>query len=394
MFLSRRLSYQLIKGESMLNLTLIILLFIIYALVGHIALTFILSLISKSKVDKDAQYCPEVCFMIAAYNEEGFIAQKIRNTLELDYPRDRLRIVVVSDGSTDATDNIVHSFSEDGVELKRVEGRVGKTEARNVAVLERKEEIILFSDATAIYEKDAVKKLVANFADPSVGMVSGKLKYFDQSSGHTGTATKLYWAYELFIKNAQSRLRTLTGAVGCINAFRRELFYKLPANVIEDFTFPLMIITQGKRVVFEAGAIAYERTTQNSKQEYIMRLRVIRGGMTGFRFAFPKLFKAKQWSAIIQLISHKVMRWLMPIFLISLFLCSVLGTFEGSYPIFFEILLASQVLLYGLGVFGFNSTNKILSFANYFLVINAASFIAFIKTLSKDLEATWDTNIY
>ena len=220
-------------------------------------------------------------------------------------------------------------------------------------------------------------------------------KYFDKSSSSTGSATKIYWAYELLIKNTQSRLRTLTGAVGCINAFRRELFIRLPANVIEDFTFPLMIITQGKRVVFEDRAIAYERTTQNSKQEYLMRLRVIRGGMTGFRYALPKLFKAKQWSAIIQLISHKVMRWLMPIFLLSLFLTSFGGLVFGDETVFFFVLFVLQLVLYTLGILGFYiSKNKVVSFANYFLVMNLASFSAFVKTLFEDLEATWDTNTY
>lgn len=379
----------------MLGLTIVLIACIVYALVGHIALTFLLSLVSNSRVEKDGYHTPSVCFMIAAYNEESFIAEKIENTLSLDYPKEKMSIVVVSDGSTDNTDSIVQSFSGKGVELRRVEGRVGKTEARNVAVLERTEEIIVFSDATAIYEKDAVRKLVSNFSDSTVGMVSGKLKYFDKSSSNTGTATKLYWSYELFIKNAQSRLRTLTGAVGCINAFRRELFFRLPANVIEDFTFPLMIITQGKRVVFENEAIAYERTTQNSNQEYKMRLRVIRGGMTGFRFAFPKLVKAKEWSAILQLISHKVMRWLMPIFLILLFLISGLATLKGDNTLFFAPLFIGQVLVYTMGIAGFyNPKNKLVSFANYFLVVNSASLLAFVKTLTEDLEATWDTNIY
>ncbi len=379
----------------MLSLTFIILLCVIYAFVGHIALTFILSVLSQSVIQKSDEYTPDVCFMIAAYNEEDFIAEKIKNTLALDYPKDKLKIVVVSDGSTDRTDEIVKGFQEEGVELRRVEGRVGKTEARNVAVLERFEEIIVFSDATAIYELDAVNKLVSNFADSSVGMVSGKLKYFDKSSSSTGSATKIYWAYELLIKNTQSRLRTLTGAVGCINAFRRELFFRLPANVIEDFTFPLMIITQGKRVVFEDRAIAYERTTQNSKQEYLMRLRVIRGGMTGFRYALPKLFKAKQWSAIIQLISHKVMRWLMPIFLLSLFVTSFAGVVFGDETVFFLVLFVLQLVLYTLGILGFYiSKNKVVAFANYFLVMNVASFSAFVKTLFEDLEATWDTNTY
>jgi cellulose synthase/poly-beta-1,6-N-acetylglucosamine synthase-like glycosyltransferase len=379
----------------MINITLVIISCIAYALVGHILLTSIMGLLSRSSVKKDHEYTPSVCFMIAAYNEEDFIAKKIENTLQIDYPREKMSIVVVSDGSIDRTDEIVQRYYKHGVELRRVEGRVGKTEARNIVVLERDEEIIIFSDATAIYEKDSVRNLVANFADSTVGMVSGKLKYFDKSSSNTGAATKLYWAYELFIKNSQSKLRTLTGAVGCINAFRRDLFYRLPANVIEDFTFPLMIITQGKRVVFEPDAIAYERTTQNSEQEYKMRIRVIRGGMTGFRYALPKLIKARQWSAIIQLVSHKVMRWLMPMFLMLLFFSSFIGFSSAQHSLFFIPLFIFQLVVYSMGLTGFYySKSKLISFANYFLVVNFASMNALLKTITDDLEATWETNVY
>ena len=379
----------------MLNLAVILICCILYSLLGHIFLTVLLSFFSKFKIKKDENYSPSVCFMIAAYNEEDQIAEKIKNTLEIDYPKEKLKIVVVSDGSTDNTDTIVKTFSKEGVELRRVEGRVGKTEARNVAVLERTEEIIVFSDATAIYEKNSVKELVSNFSDSSIGMVSGKLKYFDKSLSHVGAATKIYWTYELMIKKVQSRLKTLTGAVGCINAFRRDLFFKLPPNVIEDFTFPLMIIAQGKRVIFENNAVAYERTTQNSNQEYKMRLRVIRGGMTGFSYALPRLVKAKQWTAILQLFSHKVMRWGMPLFLIALYLVSIAGLIEGKNNDFFLLLLLMQNLIFFSGILGFfNTKNKFLAFANYFLVVNTASAQAFIKTLTSKLEATWDTNIY
>ncbi|MAF78747.1 MAG: glycosyl transferase family 2 [Halobacteriovoraceae bacterium] len=379
----------------LLALSLILILCILYALFGHILLTLFLSLLSKSSIKKEEDYLPEVCFMIAAFNEEAFMAKKLRNTLGLDYPKDLIKIVVVSDGSTDQTDEIVRGFENEGIELVRVEGRVGKTEARNQAIKERTEDIIIFSDATAIYEKDAVRKLVRNFADETIGMVSGKLSYFDQTSSHMGRATKLYWSYEQLIKKSQSRLRTLTGAVGCINAFRRELYYHLPANVIEDFTFPIMVVAQGKRVIFEPEAIAYERTTQNSSQEFKMRLRVIRGGMTGFRFALPKLILAKQWSAIIQLFSHKVMRWLMPIFLILLFLVTLLGAFAETHSILFKTLFILQTIAYGLGLLGiYFPKNKIMGFANYFLIMNSASLSALIKTFSEELEATWDTNIY
>ena len=175
---------------------LFLLIIMFYSYLGYPITLYFFSFFSSHRVRKNDGHFPEVSLLIAAYNEEDSIAEKIKNSLELVYPKDKIEIVVVSDGSTDKTDEIVKSFASQGVRLFRVEGRVGKTEARNQAVLAMRREIIVFSDATAVYEKDAVMKLVRNFADPSVGMVSGNLKYFDKGQGSMGLATSLYWNYE------------------------------------------------------------------------------------------------------------------------------------------------------------------------------------------------------
>jgi cellulose synthase/poly-beta-1,6-N-acetylglucosamine synthase-like glycosyltransferase len=379
-----------------MNLVLIFLIFIIcFAYFGYPIVLILISFFRNNPVSKDDNFRPSVSILIAAYNEESFIKQKILNTLELNYPKDLFSIVVVSDGSTDKTDEIVLSYQNQGVKLLRVEGRVGKTEARNQAVIQDRSDIIVFSDATAIYEKDAIIKLVRNFSDKSVGMVSGNLRYVEQKSGHMGLATKLYWNYERAIKFAQSKLWTLTGAVGCINAFRRDLYHVLPSNIIEDFTEPLMIIAQNYRIVFESEAIAYERTTQEPQQEFLMRVRVIRGGMRGFIYAISNLNITEHIFPMIQLICHKVLRWLAPIFLITLFLLSSFSYvfIPSSISTF---LFLSQILFYGIGMLGLliKMPLKILSIPSYFLIINAASFKALYLTMTKDLEATWETNIY
>ncbi len=336
--------------------------------------------------------------MIAAYNEEETIADKIKNSLELDYPKDKLEIVVVSDGSTDRTDEIVKGFADQGVRLFRVEGRVGKTEARNQAVLAMRKEIIVFSDATAVYEKNVIRKLVRNFADPSVGMVSGNLTYFDKTQGSMGLATKLYWGYESAIKRAQSRLHTLTGAVGCINAFRRKLYHVLPPNIIEDFTEPLMIVAQGYRIVYEREAISYERTTQKPSQEFHMRVRVIRGGMKGFIYAFRRLNFKDHTLVLLQLFGHKVLRWLMPVTLISIFITN-LALFIFGQNFLADMLMVAQFMCYALALLGMmwrpgGILGKIISIPTYFVIVNAASLKALYLTLTTDLEATWETNVY
>ncbi|MDD4976090.1 MAG: glycosyltransferase family 2 protein [Bacteriovorax sp.] len=378
---------------------MVVLLFIIfYSYCGYPLTLMFLSLLSKNKVLKNDNYLPEVSLLIAAYNEESTIAAKIKNSLELDYPKEKIEIIVVSDGSTDKTDQIVNSFENLGIRLFRVEGRVGKTEARNQAVLAMRKEIIVFSDATAVYEKDAILKLVRNFADPSVGMVSGNLSYFEKEKSTMGFATKLYWTYETTIKKAQSRLYSLTGAVGCINAFRRRLYYVLPPKIIEDFTEPLMIIAQGYRIVYEEEAVSYERTTQKASQEFHMRVRVIRGGMEGFLFAFKKLNFKKHYFILFQLFGHKVLRWLIPLFLIFLFAANM-TLFISSNNMGVDILLGMQLLFYLAALLGMlwkppGVLGKIISIPTYFVIVNTASLRALYLTLATDLEAIWETNVY
>lgn len=371
---------------------------IIYAFVGYPITILILSIVSPSKVKEDPNFTPSVSLLIAAFNEEESIAEKIKNSLALNYPKDKLEIVVVSDGSTDKTDEIVKSFENQGVRLFRVNGRVGKTEARNQAVLAMRSEVIVFSDATAIYEESAIRNLVKKLADPTVGMVSGSLRYFDRKEATMGVATKLYWAYESFIKRTQGKLYTMTGAVGCINAFKRNLYFILPSNIIEDFTEPLMIISNGHRIAYAEDAISYERTTQKPKQEFNMRVRVIRGGMTGFLYALRSLNMKDHSYTLVQLFFHKVLRWFLPIFLILLFFVS-LSLYLSRDNKFFDLFFFLQVIFYFWGILGLsikpkNKISKILSIPTFFIVVNVASLKAMFLTLTSKLEATWETNVY
>ncbi len=383
-------------------MTFLFFLMIFLILSSYIAYPIILMVMgtfAKKRVLEDDSYEPSVSMLIAAYNEEENIEDKILNSLELDYPKDKFQIVVVSDGSTDQTDQIVKRYEPQGVKLFRVEGRVGKTQARNVAVLADRSDVILFSDATAMYEKNVVRELVKKLADPTVGMVSGSLKYFDRQGASMGIATKLYWKYESFIKSCQGKLYTMTGAVGCINAFKRNLYYVLPANIIEDFTEPLMIISQVYRVAYAPNAISYERTTQKVKQEFNMRCRVIRGGMTGFLFALKSLTLKDHSYALVQLFFHKVMRWLMPVNLILLYLINlaIVATGEGSF--FFSWFFYAQTLFYLVAFLGLffeakNKMMKIILIPTYFLVVNLASLKAMYLTLTTKLSPTWETNVY
>ncbi|MFT6070407.1 MAG: cellulose synthase/poly-beta-1,6-N-acetylglucosamine synthase-like glycosyltransferase [Bacteriovoracaceae bacterium] len=368
---------------------------IFYTYFGYMILVLILGKIRNKKViKKDIR--PRVALMIAAYNEEAGIKDKIENSLELTYPKELLRIIVVSDGSTDKTDEITASYSDKGVELIRVEGRVGKTEARNVAVSQVEEEIIVFSDGTTVFEANAIEMLIRNFADPEVGMVSGHLKYQDKGETKMGAGQTLYWKYECAIKRAQTYMGTLTGSLGCMTAFRRAYYTSLPANIIEDFTEPLMFVQKGFRVVFEEEAVCYEETTTKTQSEWHMRVRVIRGGMTGMLFAKKILNPFKFPVPALQLISHKVLRWLIPVFGCLLFLVTCLGISNDSSNVFLGMLFILQLGFYltALMALVFEQLgihNKILGIPLYFIVVNSAALMALMKTLTSSLEATWET---
>lgn len=373
----------------------LLLILIFYTYFGYMILVLVLGKIRNKRVQK-SDIRPKVTLMIAAYNEEAGIEEKLANSLKLTYPKDLLRIIVVSDGSTDKTDEIVKSFSDRGVELIRVEGRVGKTEARNQAVSKVEEEIIVFSDGTTVFEPNAIEMLVRNFADPEVGMVSGHLKYQDKGDTKMGAGQTLYWRYECAIKRAQTYMGSLTGSLGCMSAFRRAYYTSLPANIIEDFTEPLMFVQKGFRVVFEEEAVCYEETTTKTQSEWQMRVRVIRGGMTGMLYAKKILNPFKYPVAALQLISHKILRWLIPVFGVLLFIVTCLGVGLGEESSFLGILFILQVAFYltALCALVFEQLgihNKILGIPLYFIVVNSAALVALIKTITSSLEATWET---
>lgn len=379
----------------MLALSLVLLALIFYVYFGYFFLLGLLGIYINKKVQKK-EIMPSVSLMIAAYNEEKGIEGKILNSLSLDYPKELLDIVVVSDASSDQTDAIVERYADRGVRLIRIEGRVGKTEARNQALKMVKSEIIVFSDATTEYKTDSIQKLVRNFADPSVGMVTGHLLYQDPG-GAMGTGQKLYWKYESFIKECQTKLGTLTGSVGCISAFRRSAYTELPPEIIEDFTEPLMFILKGYRVVFEKDAICYEMATSRPAQEWAMRVRVVRGGLAGIIYARALLNPFRFPLASFQLISHKLLRWLVPALALILFACTSINYLNFPSNIYGELLIWGQLIFY-LSVFlsflgeRIGVSLKFLKINQYLFIVNAASLAAIYKTLTEPKEATWETD--
>lgn len=365
--------------------------FILYVYLGYPALLAFLATFCR-RVKPKSDYYPPLSILITAYNEEANIRCKIEETLKLDYPPDRMEILVLSDASTDQTDSIVRSFKDPPVRLLRMEKRRGKTHAQNEGVKASNGDIIVFSDATASYCPLVLRFLACNYRDPTVGAVSGCYQYVDhQGDSPTGLGMILFWNYENLIKTFQNRIRTITGCCGCIYSIRKGLYEELPDHITSDLVQPLRVIKQGYRVVFEDRALAYEETTKSTSEEFLMRVRVVSGAIFGILSVAELLNPLKYGWVSFQLLSHKILRWLVPLFLLVL-LCS--STILALEPGKFRLFLYFQVLFYLLALLSawwpINRWWKPLTIPLYFCTLNAAALISFLQVIRGRHYATWE----
>jgi len=364
---------------------------VFYVYTGYGLLLATLSIFVRRR-HQNPEHRPFLSVVIAAYNEEKGIRKKIEQTLDLDYPADRLEIIVASDGSTDRTDEIVTSMQDPRVRLIRVEGRKGKTAAQNEAVKICKGDVVVFSDATTVYHPQALRYIAANYHDPTVGAVSGRYQYFDaQGSSPTGLGTIAFWNYENLIKVLQSKIRTISGCCGCIYSVRRALYTPLPAEVISDLVQPLHVIRQGYRVVFEDRALAYEETTRSANEEFSMRVRVVTRGIRGLLSVPDMLVPGKHTWVCFQLWSHKILRWLIPLALSVLWGSSLLLWNQPTYRFVFM----AQSCFYIMAVLTYfiplHKRWKVLGIPLYFCILNAAALCSVVEVLRGKKYMVWET---
>jgi cellulose synthase/poly-beta-1,6-N-acetylglucosamine synthase-like glycosyltransferase len=335
---------------------------------------------------------PTVTLVISAFNERSVIAEKIRNSLELDYPRDRLDVVVVSDASDDGTDDVVRTFDGQGVRLLRMTDRGGKTLGLNAAVASSTADVVVFSDANAMYERNAVRELVAPFGETAVGGVVGESRYYtgehraEQSEG-------LYWRYETAIKKLETRIGSVVGGDGAIYAIRRSLYVPMRADALSDFVNPLQIVRAGRRCVYRPEAASYEKAGDSFHKEFRRKVRIVNRAwratlsmtelLNPFRFGFFSF----------QLVSHKLLRWLMPVLMAGMLLTNaVLAT--GST--FYAWLLAAQLAFYALALAGHALRERaglprFVAVPYYFCLVNVASALGIIDAFRGRTYTTWST---
>lgn len=364
-------------------------LFYVYA--GYPLLVWLVGEIFPLEVRKD-DFAPFVTILITAYNEEKAIRAKLENTLQIDYPKEKLEILVASDGSTDNTDKIVKEFANKGVKLFRQEGRMGKTFTQNKAVEQAAGEIILFSDATTNYEKDVLQVILPNFADETIGCVAGRLIYVDESKSGVGKGAKSYWNYETFLKKSESNACSLIGASGCLYAVRKSAYEPMYAEACSDFLICTVVFRQGLRSVYEPNAVCTEETNRHTQKEFQMRVRVISQTFTDLWRNREMLNPWRSGFYAVELISHKLLRYAVPLFLLLILASSAISAF---YSNIFITLFSFQVLFYlaALIAWIFEKTGKsagILAIPHYFVLANLASVNAFYKFLRGETYAQWE----
>ncbi|PPI79359.1 glycosyltransferase family 2 protein [Marinobacter flavimaris] len=375
-----------------LVVTVVCLLIPVYVYFGYPALLWMFTRGKPAITHLREDSFPSVALIISCYNEADVIREKLRNALELDYPKDRLRIIVVSDGSDDGTDDLVREFSDDGVLLIRQEGRLGKTMGINLAMEQVPEAVTVFSDANAMYAPDAISKLVRNLADPKVGYVVGAALYTDADQGASAQNENLYWRYELAIKSMESRLHSVVGGDGAIYAIRTELWEPLQQQDINDFVNPLQIVAKGYRGVFDAEAKCFEETAGDFDREVARKERIVNRSIRGLMRVKATMNPLRSGVFSWQVISHKFLRWLIPLFLaIGAFGSAILAL--RGYGLF-QLIALGAIMLLVLAAIGHRFDDKHtlpawLSVPYYFAMVNLYAVRGIVKALRGDTQVIW-----
>ena len=343
--------------------------------------------------DEELTNPPTVSIVISAYNEAKSIAAKLDNILSIEYPRDRLEVVIASDGSTDGTEAIVDRYKEHGVKLLSLP-RVGKAAALNSAVNAASGEILVFSDANSMYKADSIQKLVRPFGDPKVGGVAGNQIYKTAVSGGASVdGEHAYWSFDRMLKQFQGKSGNTLAATGAIYAIRRSLFRPIPDGVSDDLVTSTGVIVQGYRLIFAPDAIAYEPIAATSQVEFGRKVRVIMRSWKALivRRELLNPFRYKFYA--IQLFSHKVLRYLVVFPLLVLFLVS---PFLWPKGFIYQMATICQLAFYSCALLGLLlhrtrfGRNKMFTIPFYFCMVNAASLVAIIKVLQGHQIKHWE----
>ncbi len=367
---------------------------ILYIYTGYLLLNVLIGRLIKTKHPFRQGNVPRLTMLISAYNEQDVIQEKLDNCFELDYPEEKFSVIVISDASDDKTDEIVQNYPDKRVRLERIEGRKGKTFGITQIVPKIESEIIVFSDANAIYKKDALLHLVRHFSNPKVGYVVGNAQYYKEDQSDAGEQENAYWDMEIKLKIYESRLGSVVGGDGAIYAIRTKLFLPLDADDINDFVNPLQIVLQGYKGVFEPEAVCYEHTADSYEKEIGRKRRIVNRSWRGLMKNKAVLNPFKTGFHAFQVFSHKYLRWIGGLFLMAFF---VENLFLYNAGWIYQLILLGQIVFYMLAVTGMfleKFSGKMpfpISVIYYFVQVNKASLLGIIDNYNGKKYTTWQT---
>ena len=382
----------------------VLLVIIFYTYIGYGIVLYLLVLMKRMFIKKKTfnlsdEELPEVTLLIPAYNEKDYVAQKMKNTMGLNYPKEKLNVFWVTDGSDDGTNNIAEQY--ENVRCFHKNERKGKINAMNRVMPFVKTPISIFSDANTDLGKDSILHIVNCFADDKVGCVSGEKRIVNKDEDvAAGAGEGLYWKYESTLKKWDAELYSVVGAAGELFAVRTELFQEVEKDtLLDDFIVSLRIAMKGFTIQYDPEAYAIESASANVKEELKRKIRIAAGGIQSIIRLSPLLNPFKYGTLSFQYISHRVLRWtLAPVALPLIFLINLLLAYNAGMDNFtnlYTLLFYGQILFYAAALLGWYFENreikvKLLFIPYYFFVMNYAVFLGFKRFLKGQQSVNWE----
>jgi len=372
---------------------------VIYAYVGYGAVLFVLvklkhMFFGKNALNESDLFEPEVALVIPAYNEKEYVGDKVENSFALDYPKEKLKIIFVTDGSDDGTPNVLEKY--EGIAVLHEPERRGKIAAINRIMPMIQAPITIFTDANAMLSTQTVRMIVRHYRDAKVGAVAGEKRIQRQSKERaSGAGEGIYWKYESLLKKWDSDLHSVVGAAGELFSIRTELYQPVEKNaILDDFMISLRIAKNGYKVAYEPEAYAQELPSENVKEELKRKVRICAGGIQSIVWLKELLNPFKYGVLTFQYVSHRVLRWtLAPLALLLLIPLNMqlMLEFNGLYLVIFAL----QILFYLMAIPGWILEKqrlrvKLFFVPYYFFIMNLAVFLGFIRYLKGQQSVLWE----
>lgn len=362
---------------------------IAYTYVGFPLLLWLRAKLAPSPFHIDLSATPTVSVLIAAHNEAASIGAKLDNVLSLDYPRDRLQVIIASDGSTDRTVEIARQFADERIQVLDLPRR-GKAAALNASAPACTGEVLVFSDANSMFAPNALRVLAGHLAEPNVGGVAGDQRYLSTAGSNEGE--RRYWDFDRMLKRWQSAAGSVTSATGAIYAVRRDLFTTVPEGVTDDFAVSTAIVAAGRRLVFAENAVAYEPPAEAADAEFARKVRIITRGLRGIAVRRVLLNPLRYGFYSLQLVSHKVLRRLVAV---PLLVVAAISPWLWQSGLPYQLFVSAQAAFYVCALLGWQLRQtragrcKLFSLPFFFCLVNLASLLAFCNVLLGRRIVTW-----